>query len=105
MTQPTREIRKLNFMTDIGSIRSRLSNALRVCWPGRCGRAPACCGMGRRPAGGVGRRCGGAFGRGFGWDRPENEAPTFEARPRAPLAAPATAAIAEAWADPRLAAG
>ncbi|HUB39899.1 MAG TPA: hypothetical protein VMA72_13685 [Streptosporangiaceae bacterium] len=53
--------------------------------------------MGRRPAWVTGRRGGGAFGLGlgFGLDRPENEALTLEARPRAPLAAPATAAIAE----------
>ncbi len=59
---------------------------------------------GGRPAPGpVGRRTeadgalGGALGFGFGFGlvlvRPENEAPTLAARPRAPLAAPATAAI------------
>src|SRR5262245_29932631 len=101
-TQPTREIRKLNFMTDMGSIRSRLSMALRVCWPGCGGRRVSCGCGGRRTPGGAGRRAGGAFGLGFGLVSPENEAPTLEARPRAPLAAPATAAIAAVWAEPRL---
>src|SRR5215469_491135 len=48
MTQPTREIKKLNFMTDHGSIRSIRSCARRACGligcPGvslACGRAPA----------------------------------------------------------------
>ena len=82
-------------MTDMGSIRSRLSSALRVCCPGWGERVAGCCGTGRRPAGGAGRRVGGAFGLAFGFDRLENEALTLEARSRAPLAAPATAAIAE----------
>jgi hypothetical protein len=34
---------------------------------------------------------------GFGLVRPENDELTFAARPRAPLAAPATAAAAVAW--------
>jgi hypothetical protein len=38
-------------------------------------------------------------------DKPEKEAPTLEARSRAPLAALETAAIGEVWDEPGLPAG
>src|SRR5215469_9691358 len=90
-------------MTDIGSIRSRLSSARRVRGPPCCIRLTCGDRCGRPAPGPPGRRSaadgalGGAFGFGFGAVvvAPENEAPTFAARPRALLAAPATAAIGE----------
>src|SRR5271165_1459598 len=91
-TQPTSEIRKLNFMTDIGSTRCRESRALRVCCDD-AGKEAACCGRG--PVFGAGRRIWAPLG--FGWlfglglVRPEKDEPTLDARSRAPLAAPESA--------------
>src|ERR1700722_15326635 len=96
-TQPTSAISELNFITDIGSSRCSVSIALRVGWPDPCGRTD-CCGRGGRPAPGclrAGAVLGLGLGLGFVLVIPENEAPTLDARPRAPLAAPATTAIGE----------
>src|SRR5215469_6787673 len=87
-TQATSEIRKLNFITDIGSMRWRLSRALLVGCRDVDGGLAVCdvrtAAPVRGPPGPGRRACGRGFGLGF--VIPENDAPTLAARPRALVA-------------------
>src|SRR5215472_1037694 len=87
-TQATSEIRKLNFITDIGSMRWRLSMALLVGCRDVDGGLAVCdvrtAAPVRGPPGPGRRACGRGFGLGF--VIPENDAPTLAARPRALVA-------------------
>src|SRR5262249_5652760 len=101
-TQATSESRKLNFITDSGSIRWRLSRALLGAGPTRPAQAPPGCGrpgwlLGGAPPAAVPEPRGIATnleGLDLGLVMLENEAEIFDATPRAPFAAVAIAAAA-----------